>query len=79
MVFGLGCVLLVLVVLFIDEPWYRRDIEPESQPPKSNRLSRILGVWQIGHRSDYFLSPGVAYRRLLSVFLKPVIVQIMIY
>ena len=79
MVFGLGCLILVLVVLFIDEPWYRRDIELEFQPPKGSRLSRILGIWRFQHGSGYFLSLRAAYLRLLFVFIKPVIVLIMIY
>ena len=79
MVFGLGCLVLVLVLLFIDEPWYRRDIAPENQPSKGSRLLRVLGIWQFQHHADYFFNPGRAYRQLLYVFLKPTIILIMIY
>ena len=79
MVFGLGCLVLGLVLLCVDEPWYRRDIAPENQPSKGSRLSRVLGLWQVKHHAGYFLSPGEAYRRLLYVLLKPIMLPIMIY
>jgi MFS family permease len=79
MVFGLGCLVLVFVLLFIDEPWYRRDIALENQPPYGNRLLRVLGLWQLQHHTGYFSNPGRAYRQLLYVFLKPIMIPIMIY
>jgi MFS family permease len=79
MVFGLGCLVLILVVLFIDEPWYRRDIAPENQPPNGIRIFKVLGLWQLRNHNGYFLNLSTGYRRLTSVLIKPVIILIMIY
>lgn len=79
MVFELGCLAVVLILLFIDEPWYRRDIEPEYQPPRGHILLRLIGIWQFKHHTGYLMGPSTAYGRLMSVVSKPVIILIMIY
>lgn len=78
MVFALGCLVMVLIILFIDEPWYRRDILLENQPIKGRRIFRVLGVWQLRHNA-YFLALPTSCRRLTSVFIKPIIIPIIIY
>ncbi|GAB7348120.1 hypothetical protein MBLNU459_g6138t1 [Dothideomycetes sp. NU459] len=80
MVFGVCCLDLVLIVLFADETWYRRDLEREKQPARGNRLMRLVGVWQIGQRrGGYFMSLGQALRRYSSVLIKPIIVPTLFY
>ena len=78
LVFALCCVELVLIVLFADETWYRREIAAGSQPSRGTRMMRLIGVWQLQNH-DYFLPVGRATRRLAAVFLKYVIPLVMIY
>lgn len=79
MTFGLACLNLVLQLLFLDETFYRRDISPENQPDRGNRLMRILGVWQIRNHSKYFSTAALASRRVWLVFWKPIIIPVMLY
>lgn len=79
MVFALGCLVMVLIVIFIDQPWYRRDISLENQPLKGGRVFRVLGVWQLRTQSGYFLTLKISCHRLIAVFIKPIIILIMIY
>jgi MFS family permease len=44
MIFGLGCGTVALIILPIDEQWYRRDIPMENQPKPGNRLMKLLGI-----------------------------------
>ena len=76
--FGAGCLEIVLIGLFLDESWYRRDLPGEDQPPWSFRLSRVIGLWQLKHRK-YFLRISTSCRRLILVFLKPIIIPTMIH
>ncbi|KAI9810481.1 MAG: hypothetical protein M1827_006257 [Pycnora praestabilis] len=80
MVFG-TCVLdLILIVLFADESWYNRNLSPEQQPPRGPRLMRIIGIWQIqNHKAAGFFTVLSSFNRLLSTFLKPVIIPSMLY
>lgn len=78
LVFAIGCLDLLLIVLFLDETWYRREIPQAEQPNRGSRLLRILGTWQLKHHS-YFVPVGRACQRLVAVFLKPVIIPTMVY
>jgi MFS family permease len=78
MMFGLGCALAILIILFIDESWYRRDIALDVQPPRGHRWMRVLGAKQIQNHTGYFLSIGTSCRRLAYVLFKPIIIPIMI-
>jgi hypothetical protein len=70
---------LLLIVLFADESWYRRDIAQAEQPARGSRLLRLVGIWQIRVHSGYFLPVQTSCHRLVAVFIKPVIVPTMIY
>jgi MFS family permease len=78
-VFAVCCLDLALIVAFADETWYRRDIDISNQPNRGNRLSRLVGLWQIQNHKTYFLSVGAAVHRLFAVFIKPVMIPTMIY
>lgn len=73
---GTGCVgiQLILVVLFIDETWYNRDVPSHEQPARSQtfsaRMSRLLGIWQV-KQHEYFPTFLDAYRSLAFVILQP--------
>lgn len=83
LVFATCCADLILVILICDETYYNRAIPENEQPPRSptlaGRLSRVLGIWQIQHHKDYFKSLKYSCSRLLSTFLKPIIIPIMFY
>jgi len=77
--FGFGCLILLCMVCFLDETMYRRDIPVESQPPRSHRILRLLGVWQIRNHKGYFATFWSSCQRLMFVFLKPIILLVMAY
>ena len=79
MLFGLGCLELVLILLITDETWYRRDIPQDQQPSRGSRLSRVIGIWQLRNHSSYFLTFFAACRRMVYVLFKPIIIPILIY
>lgn len=79
MVFGGCCLDLVLIVLFCDESWYRRDIPISEQPPRGNRMMRMIGVWQIRHHKEYFFTAAHSCGRLVSVFVKRIMPLSMLY
>jgi len=79
LVFGTGCLSVISVVCFLDETWYRRDIIQEKQPARGHRILRIVGLWQIRVHFGYFGTFAKSCQRLLSVFLKPIMIPIMIY
>lgn len=81
LVFALCCCDLALIVLFVDETWYRRDIASEQQSDSGgerNRLPRVSGLWQIRHH-ECFLPINQSCWRLLAVFLKPIMIPCMLY
>jgi predicted MFS family arabinose efflux permease len=77
--FGLSCLNLLLVVLFLDETWYRRDIPQEMQPKRGNRIFRVIGIWQIRVHNGYFGTFAKSSRRLTALLIKPIMLPIMIY
>ena len=79
MLFGLGCLELVLILLIADETWYRRDIAEAQQPQRGNRLSRVIGIWQLKHHKQLFLTFAASCRRMVVVLFKPIIIPILIY
>jgi len=78
-IFALGCFILLLCLLFLDETWYRRDIDPAYQPPRGNRLLRVLGTWQLQPRPRYFMKPKQSLARLFATLAKPIVIPVMLY
>ena len=79
MTFGLGCIIVTLCLLFLDETWYRRDIPQAEQPTRGGRLLRVIGVWQIRLGKKYFMSAVPAVRRLFRTVLKPIMIPVMAF
>jgi MFS family permease len=77
--FATCCLDMVLIILFADESWYRRDIPESDQPPRRSRLIRLVGAWRLMAPSDYFLSITQSLYRLWAVFVKPIMIPCMIY
>ncbi len=50
-------IILVLVVLFVDEPYYDRSIPEDQQPIRRSRIRRLIGTeqWQSRHQRNTFL------------------------
>ncbi|RFU25948.1 hypothetical protein B7463_g10390, partial [Scytalidium lignicola] len=74
--------LLVMILLYGDETYYDR-MRPVEQPHRGSghldRLLRITGVWQIQNHAGYFPHVLSSYRRLLEVFLKPIMPMAMLF
>jgi MFS family permease len=77
--FAIGCLAIVLMLLFLDETWYRRDIPTSRQPARGTRLLRLIGVWQVRNHGGYFGTVYEGVRRVLAVLLKPIMPLIMLY
>ncbi|KIW47290.1 hypothetical protein, variant [Exophiala oligosperma] len=73
--FAVAATLTLVIFFFGDETYYRRSIPVEQQRkrPSSQRLLRVLGVWQLRERRGNFPTVMHTYMRLLEVFCKPVI------
>lgn len=78
-VFAVAAWDFILVVLCIQETWYRRDIRETNQPCRGSRFSELLGIWQIQNHDNHFLALKVSCLRLTQVLLKPVIIPVMFY
>jgi MFS family permease len=72
-------VCICLILAFVDETYYRRDIAVKNQPARGSRIFRLLGSWQIKHHRQYFLEVLPAYKRILVVGSKPVILIAVFY
>ncbi|KAF8464913.1 major facilitator superfamily domain-containing protein [Kalaharituber pfeilii] len=83
LVFAFCCFVLVLIVLFIDETWYNRNIPMDKQPERGStewdRMMRLTGIWQIKHHSGYFLPVLSSCKRLTTVLFKPIMLPTMCY
>jgi MFS family permease len=83
LVFATCCADLVLILLICDETYYERSIAINQQPARPQtvlgRLSRVIGIWQVQHHTGYFKTASQACQRLLSAFLKPIIIPAMFY
>ena len=79
LIFAWAVFLLIMIVIFGDETYYKRSVPVEQQPPRDNRLSRVLGIWQIKYHSICFHGFWKSYGRLGEVFLKPVIPLMMLF
>jgi predicted MFS family arabinose efflux permease len=77
--FGLDCLVLVCIVLFLDETFYRRDIPRAEQPDRGSRILRLLGIWQIRVHHGYFTPLRNSFFQLFKILLKPVIFPLLIY
>lgn len=75
--------LICLILAFGDESYYNRSVPADQQPPRGkghlNRLLRVTGVWQIQNHHGYFATVLSSYVRLVTVFLKPVIMLSMLF
>ncbi|KAM0257904.1 hypothetical protein ACHAPA_011505 [Fusarium lateritium] len=78
---GVAGISLLLIVAFLDETWYNRDLPTSEQPPRGqgflSRLLRLTGVWQMQHHSTYFETAYDAIRRVLLILTKPVILLVL--
>ncbi|KAI7781834.1 hypothetical protein LA080_014324 [Diaporthe eres] len=63
------------MIAFLDETWYNRDIPVGQQPPRgkgfTSRLSRVIGAWELRHRSSYYQTVWHSFKRYLQTLAKP--------
>lgn len=65
----------VFMIAFLDETWYNRDIPVGQQPPRGkgfmSRLSRVIGAWELHHRSSYYQAVWHSFKRYFQTLTKP--------
>ncbi|EWZ33018.1 hypothetical protein FOCG_12569 [Fusarium oxysporum f. sp. radicis-lycopersici 26381] len=78
---GVNGMSLLLILTFLDETWYNRDLPSSAQPSRGqgffSRLLRLTGLWQMKYHSGYFESVYDAYKRVLLILSKPVILLVL--
>lgn len=79
MTFGLECLVMISLVLFLDESFYRRDISQSEQPNRGSRMLRLIGIWQVRAHRGYFSTFGSSVARLFGILLKPIIVPLFVF
>lgn len=65
---------LLLVLAFVDETWFNREVPDSKQPSRSGgigRLMRLLGIWQIRHHNEYFPTAISVCKRFFLTIAKP--------
>jgi hypothetical protein len=74
--------LICLIVVYGDETYHNRSVPAERQPIRQsgfvNRMTRVVGLWQIRNHKNYFAGFSRSYGRLVEVFLQPVIMLSML-
>ena len=83
LVFALCCADMVFIVLCCDESYYERSVPMDQQPQRPQtfaaRMSRVVGIWQIQNHAGYFKTFWHCCKRLVSTFLKPIMIPAMVY
>ncbi|PSN66467.1 putative MFS transporter [Corynespora cassiicola Philippines] len=77
LVFAFAATLLGLTLAFFDETKYNRFISVEKQPCRRGgfleRMTRVIGIWQLRHHEGYFDSVIESFWKLISICFKPII------
>lgn len=78
---GVVCIDLILIIAFLDETWYNRDISTSERPHRGrgfgSRILRLTGVWQLRHHSTYFETAYDSFKRFLLTLMRPVLVLVL--
>ncbi|KAK7409178.1 hypothetical protein QQX98_008671 [Neonectria punicea] len=73
---------MILIVTFLDETWYNRDIASSDQPPRGQnllaRLSRVIGIWELRHHRLYYETVYDSFRRYIQTLLKPPVFLVLV-
>ena len=69
---------LLLIVCFLDESYYNRQIPVEHQPHRGWRILRLIGVWQIRNHKEYFYSLYGAINRQLATITNVALVLLLV-
>ena len=78
MAFGVQALAFALILLFVDETSYRRDLVIPAQPRRGHRLWRLVGIWQIRHRY-YETSVVSSVLRIPRILFKPIIIPVYLF
>ncbi|KAH7254422.1 hypothetical protein NW759_009586 [Fusarium solani] len=72
---------LILIIAFLDETWYNRDIPTSKQPSRGqgfgSRMLRLTGVWQLRHHSTYYETAYDSFKRFFLTLFKPVLLLVL--
>ncbi|KAJ4152098.1 hypothetical protein NW765_017607 [Fusarium oxysporum] len=70
-----------LIVAFLDETWYDRNLSTSEQPSRHSnfisRLSRLTGVWEVRNRF-YYEKVDQAYKRFARTVIKPALFLVLV-
>lgn len=73
---------MVLLLCFLDETWYNRDLPSAQQPPRkpgfASRMGRVVGLWELRHRRGYYDTVLGSYRKFFGMLTKPSLVLVWI-
>lgn len=73
---------LCLIVAFLDETWYNREIPGYDQPSRGGgfleRMSRVVGIWGLRHHHRYYETAYISFRRFFSALFKPALFLILV-
>lgn len=73
---------MIFIVLFIDETWFNRALPSSDQPERlqstTQRLARLVGIWQIKVHRQYFDTIWASYKSFAAVLGKPALVLVLL-
>ncbi|KAI1490731.1 major facilitator superfamily domain-containing protein [Biscogniauxia mediterranea] len=73
---GVNGLQVILILAFLDETWYNRDVHSHQQlarPGGLARLARLTGVWQLQHQKGYFPSTISSCRKFAMTITRPTV------
>lgn len=68
---------VILVLLFVDETWYNRDVHAHDHPVRQTglraHLMRLTGLWQLQNHKNYFPAIGTTCKKFALIITRPVV------
>lgn len=73
---------MILILSFLDETWYNRDVPYDQQPARGpgfvSRMSRITGIWELKCRNFYYKTVFESFQRFFLTLTKPALFIILV-
>ncbi|CRK31560.1 hypothetical protein BN1708_015975 [Verticillium longisporum] len=71
---------MIVIVMFLDETWYNREIHSSDQPRRGtgfwSRMSRIVGIWEFRNQKGYYKPVyhyGYSFTSLGYLYFSPIV------
>ncbi|PNH48188.1 hypothetical protein VD0004_g318 [Verticillium dahliae] len=68
---------MIVIVMFLDETWYNREIQSSDQPRRGtgfwSRMSRIVGFWEFRNQKGYYKPVYHSFKKYIITLTKPVV------